>query len=49
LILGSQTKAGGFAAAFRFDFSFDLSGIQSESDLHCNLPMRNLVILKVAA
>jgi hypothetical protein len=26
-----------------------LSGIQSEADLHCHLPIRNLVILEVAA
>jgi hypothetical protein len=26
-----------------------LSGIQSEADLHCHLPVRNLVILEVAA
>ncbi len=25
-----------------------LSGIQSEADLHCHLPIRNLVILEVA-
>jgi hypothetical protein len=26
-----------------------LSGIQSEADFHCHLPIRNLVILEVAA
>jgi hypothetical protein len=26
-----------------------LSGIQSEADLHCHLPIRNLVIFEVAA